>query len=50
MDSFDGLEADSGVLSMFVPNNVYKNTYPYWNTAIQQFQWNNVIQWQQYGW
>ena len=50
MDSFDGLEADCGVLSMFVPNNVYKNTYPYWNTTIQQFQWNNIIQWQQYGW
>ena len=50
MDTFDGQEADCGVLSIFVPNNVYKNTNPYWNTTIQQFQWNNIIRWQQYGW
>ncbi|MBQ6379240.1 MAG: hypothetical protein IJJ56_10670 [Prevotella sp.] len=50
MDTFDSQDADCGVLSMFVPNNVYRNTNPNWSTAIQQFQWNNIIRWQQYGW
>ena len=43
-------EADCGVLSMYIPRAEYRNTSPVWNTTIQQFQWNNVIRWQQYGW
>ncbi len=50
MKSFDGQADDCGVLSMFIPNTKYRNTSPNWNKTIQQFQWNNVIQWQQYGW
>jgi len=37
-------------ITMFVPHMDYASTSPNWNTAIQQFQWNDVIQWQQYGW
>lgn len=49
-DQFDAQASDCGVLSMFFPQTSYKNTTPNWNTAIQQFQWNNIIRWQQYGW
>lgn len=41
---------ECGVVSMFFPRTLYKSTTPNWNTAIQNFQWNNVIRWQQYGW
>ena len=41
---------DCGVVSMFIPNERYKATNPNLNTVIQQFQWNTVIRWQQYGW
>jgi len=50
MDYFDCPEEDCGCISMFFPSNTYTYTSPNWNTAIQQFQWNDVIQWQQYGW
>ena len=49
-DTFDGQPDDCGALSMFFPHTSYKNTSPNWNTAIQQFQWNNALRWQQYGW
>jgi hypothetical protein len=48
MGFFEGQDADCGVLSMFFPRIDYRNTN--WNTTIQQLQWNNIIQWQQYGW
>ena len=41
---------ECGVVSMFFPRTLYKSTTPNWNTAIQNFQWNNIIRWQQYGW
>lgn len=50
MKTFENQESDCGVLSMFFPSTDYRNTNPYWNTAIQQLQWNNIIRWQQYGW
>lgn len=49
-DTYDGQPDDCGALSMFFPHIAYKNTSPNWNTAIQQFQWNNALRWQQYGW
>ncbi len=33
-----------------VPQKSYSSTTPNWNSAIQQYQWNNPIQWSQYGW
>ena len=50
MESFDTEGKDCGVVSMFFPSTDYSNTNPNWNTAIQHFQWNDVIRWQQYGW
>ena len=50
MDLFDATIDDCGVLSMFFPSTSYNSTNPNWNKAIQQFQWNNVIRWEQYGW
>lgn len=41
---------DFGVLSIFVPKTDYISTHPNWNTAIQQYQWNDIVLWQQYGW
>lgn len=49
-EQFEGQEADCGAVSMFFPRTIYNNTIPKWNTAIMQFQWNNVLRWQQYGW
>ena len=48
--NFDVHASDCGVVSMFFPRQVYNDLVPSWNTTIQQFQWNNVIQWQQYDW
>lgn len=50
MNNFSDDQEDCGDVSMFFPNNYYSNTNPNWNQAIQLFQWNNVIRWQQYGW
>lgn len=50
MKGFEDQKSDCGVVSMFFPSTDYNGTVPNWNKAIQQFQWNNVIQWQQYGW
>ena len=47
---FDAKAEDCGVVSMFFPNQVYKSMTPNWNKAVQQFQWNGTIRWQQYGW
>ena len=33
-----------------VPQKSYSSTTPNWNSAIQQYQWNSLIQWSQYGW
>ncbi len=43
-------EEDCSCVSMFFPAKTYKNTKPNWNKTIQQFQWNDVIHWEQYGW
>lgn len=48
MPTFD--TENVGVVSMFFPQGAYKSTTPNLNTAIKQFQWNNQIQWPQYGW
>ena len=48
MDTFDSSHAS--VVSMFFPRTSYNDTYPKWNTTIQQYQWNQIIQWNQYGW
>ena len=48
MDTFD--TENAGVVSMFFPQKSYSSTTPNWNSAIQQYQWNNLIQWSQYGW
>ena len=50
MDQFEATADQCGVVSMFFPNKNYKSLRPNMNTAIQRFQWNNVIRWQQYGW
>ena len=50
MDQFEATADQCGVVSMFFPNKKYKSLHPNMNTAIQRFQWNNVIRWQQYGW
>ncbi len=50
MNNFEASEEDCGCVSMFFPNSMYVYTSPNWNTAIQLFEWNNVIRWQQYNW
>lgn len=50
MDSFTATENDCGSVSMFFPATYYSGTKPNWNKAIQEFQWNNKIHWEQYGW
>ena len=50
MENFDTTKDDCGVVSMFFPSTYYNGTNPNWNKAIQQYQWNNVIHWEQYGW
>lgn len=50
MPDFDAEGTDCGVVSMFFPSTGYSGTIPNWNNAIQRFQWNNIIRWQQYGW
>ena len=50
MENFDATKDDCGVVSMFFPSTYYNGTNPNWNKAIQQYQWNNVIHWEQYGW
>ena len=48
METFD--TENAGVVSMFFPQKSYSSTTPNWNSAIQQYQWNSLIQWSQYGW
>ena len=43
-------EDECGVISMFIPRTLYNTTNPRWNNAIKNFQWNNVIRWEDYGW
>lgn len=43
-------ESDCGCVSMFFPSTSYYGTYPNWNKAIQLYQWNGVIHWEQFGW
>ena len=50
MENFDATKDDCGVVSMFFPSTYYNGTNPNWNKAIQQYQWNNVIHWEQDGW
>lgn len=50
MNRFEATADQCGEVSMFFPNNDYKSSSPNMNTAIQRFQWNDVIRWQQYGW
>lgn len=50
MDHFNVSEEDCSCVSMFFPSNAYAYTHPNWNKAIQTYQWDNIIQWAQYGW
>ena len=50
MLSFNEEDSNCGVLSMFFPRTIYKNTNPNWNNSIKKFQWNNVIHWEDYEW
>ena len=50
MDRFNVPEEDCSCVSMFFPRNTYAYTRPNWNKAIQIYQWDNIIQWAQYGW
>lgn len=50
MDLFNVPEENCGSVSMFFPGNNYSGTYPNWNKAIQTYQWNQIIHWEQYGW
>ena len=50
MNHFEMTADECGLVSMFIPNYTFRTMTPNWNTAIQSFQWNNVIRWQQYGW
>ena len=43
-------ENECGVVSMFIPRVIYNGTNPKWNVAIKNFQWNNVIRWENYDW
>ena len=50
MANFDADGSNCASVSMFFPSNAYTNTSPNWNSAIKNYQWNNVIRWEQYGW
>lgn len=50
MNDFVSTENDYSCVSMFFPSKAYSNTSPNWNNAIRQYQWNDVIHWEQYGW
>ena len=50
MNVFSMTPQNYSMVSMFFPRQMYDSEKPNWNTAIQGFQWNNVIRWQQYGW
>ena len=51
MNVFSAMSKDNyRQLSMFFPRQIYKSTNPNWNTTIRNFQWNDVIRWEQYGW
>jgi hypothetical protein len=50
MDSFDAEGSDCASISMFFPLTKYDSTSPNWNNAIKNYQWNQVIRWEQYGW
>lgn len=49
-NNFNVTADDCGLVSMFFPRIIYKSASPNWNIAIQNFQWNSVIRWQQYDW
>ena len=50
MNHFSDEGDGCGDVSMFFPSSYYDTTSPNWNKAIQQFQWNDAIHWEQYGW
>lgn len=50
MEHFNVSESECGDISMFFPGNYYSTTKPNWNKAIQLYEWNDIINWQQYGW
>lgn len=50
MNYFPVSDENCGCVSMFFPSVNYASTSPNWNKAIQKYQWNNVIHWEQYGW
>ena len=50
MNYFTILDENCGCVSMYFPSSYYVGTNPNWNKAIQKYQWNDIIRWQQYGW
>ena len=43
-------DEDCGLVSMFFPMDAYSDLKPDQNIAIRNYQWNNIIRWQDYGW
>ena len=43
-------DTNCGLVSMFFPMDKYNDTKPSQNLSIRNYQWNNVIRWQDYGW
>jgi hypothetical protein len=50
MSNFEADGSNCASVSMFIPLSTYNNTSPNWNSTIKNYQWNNVIRWEQYGW
>lgn len=50
MQDYNYGENECGVVSMFIPRVIYNGTNPKWNVTIKNFQWNNVIRWEDYDW
>lgn len=50
MQGLDKLEEKCGLVSMFVPLAVYSKVTPNLNKAIFNYEWNNVVHWENYGW
>jgi hypothetical protein len=47
---FEMGDEDCGLVSMFFPMDAYSDLKPDQNIAIRNYQWNNIIRWQDYGW
>lgn len=50
MSFFENDAGNCGDVGMFFPYDEFYYTSPNWNKAIQRYQFNDIIRWQQYGW